>query len=231
MENKKELVGEKATQIERWLRKHKLQYTAATKHPFFYSIHDGSIDSSSFKTWLEREYVCVKSAFAPFAASVLLKARKESTDSSDVEVVLAGLGYLNDEICWLKEEAPKWHISLRSVVVDNKPVLDYFRFFERLTSSDVKYAEAVTILWAVQLVYHNGFGHCLEEGNNTPEEMKEGCKIWGNESFKQYCQSLENIANSRLEEASDEEVSKIEILILEFLENVVHFWSVNLGET
>lgn len=76
----------------------------------------------------EREYVFVKTALAPFAASVLLKAWKESVDSSDVELILAVLGYLNDEICWLKEEAPKWHISLTSAVVDhNKHVLDYFR--------------------------------------------------------------------------------------------------------
>ncbi|XP_059309921.1 probable bifunctional TENA-E protein [Lycium ferocissimum] len=119
---------QKPTQIQKWLRKHKLQYTAATKHPFVYSIHDGSVDFSSFKKWLEREYVFVKTALAAFAASVLLKAWKESTNSSDVEVMLAGLGYLNDEICWLKKEAPKWHISLTSLVVDHKPVLDYFRY-------------------------------------------------------------------------------------------------------
>ncbi|XP_059309920.1 probable bifunctional TENA-E protein [Lycium ferocissimum] len=107
----------------------------------------------------------------------------------------------------------------------------FIRFFERLTSSEVKYAEAVAILWAVESVYHNGFGQCLEEGNNTPQEMKDACKRFGNDNFKQYCQSLENIANRRLEEVSDEEVSKTEVLILEFLENVVHFWSMNLDET
>ncbi|CAN4114303.1 unnamed protein product [Withania somnifera] len=176
----------------------------------------------------EREYVFVKTALAPFAASVLLKAWKESVDSSDVEVLLAGLGYLNDEISWLKQEGTKWHISFTSVVIHHKPLLDYFRFFERLTSSsDVKYAEAVTILWAVASVYHDAFEPCLEEGNNTPE----GCKIWGNENFKQYCQSLENTANTRLEEASNEQVSKAEVLILEFLENIVIFWNRNLGET
>jgi len=95
----------------------------------------------------------------------------------------------------------------------------------------VKYTEAITILWAVESVYHNGFEHCLEEGNNTPNEMKDGCKIWGNENFKQYCQSLENIANRTLEEALDEEVSKTEVLILEFLENIVRFWNMNLGGT
>lgn len=40
------------TQIEKWLRKHKLEYTAATRHPFIYNIHDGSIHFSSYKKWL-----------------------------------------------------------------------------------------------------------------------------------------------------------------------------------
>ncbi|XP_049380302.1 probable bifunctional TENA-E protein [Solanum stenotomum] len=223
--------GKQLTQIEKWLRKHKLEYSAATRHPFIYSIHDGSIDFSCYKKWLEREYLFVKTALVPFAASVLLKAWKESINNSDVEVILGGLAYLNDEISWLKQEASKWHISLASVVLDDKPLLDYFRFFEPLTSPDVKYTEAITILWAVESVYYNGFGHCLEEGNTTPNEMKDGCKIWSNDNFKQYCQSLENIANRTLEEALDEELSMTEVLILEFLENIVRFWNMNLGGT
>lgn len=84
----------------------------------------------------------------------------------------------------------------------------------------------------MESVYQNGFGHCLEEGNNTPQEMIEACKIWGNENFKQYCQSLENIANKRLqEESNDQQASKTEVLILELFENIVPFWNVNLGET
>lgn len=93
----------------------------------------------------------------------------------------------------------------------------------------MKYTEAVTILWAVESVYHYGFAHCLEEDNTTPEEMKAACKRWGNESFKQHCQSLETVANNKLEQASEEEVSKAEVLFLEFLENVVGFWSLKLG--
>ncbi|TMW92769.1 hypothetical protein EJD97_012589 [Solanum chilense] len=229
--NNNDYKGKQLTQIEKWIRKHKLEYSAATRHPFIYSIHHGSIDFSCYKKWLEREYLFVKTALVPFAASVLVKAWKESIDSYDVEVILAFLAYLNDEISWLKQEAPKWHISLTSVVVDDKPLLDYFSFFERLTSPDVKYTEAITILWAVESVYYNGFKHCLEEGNNTPNEMEEGCKIWGSDNFKQYCESVENIANRTLEEALDEDVSKTEVLILEFLENVVHFWNMNLGGT
>ena len=43
---------EKTTMTETWLRKHRLLYVGATRHPFIRSIRDGNIDLSSFKTWL-----------------------------------------------------------------------------------------------------------------------------------------------------------------------------------
>lgn len=43
---------EKMKFIENWVIKHDSVYTAATRHPFIHSIRDGSVDLSSFKTWL-----------------------------------------------------------------------------------------------------------------------------------------------------------------------------------
>ena len=40
------------TATESWLRKHRLIYTGATRHPFILTIRDGTIDLSAFKTWL-----------------------------------------------------------------------------------------------------------------------------------------------------------------------------------
>lgn len=37
---------------ETWLRKHRLIYDAATRHPFILSIRDATVQSHSFKTWL-----------------------------------------------------------------------------------------------------------------------------------------------------------------------------------
>lgn len=37
---------------EAWIRKHRLLYDGATRHPFIRSIRDGSVDFTSFKRWL-----------------------------------------------------------------------------------------------------------------------------------------------------------------------------------
>lgn len=46
----------KITMTETWLRKHRLLYVGATRHPFIHSIRDGNVDFSSFKTWLVFNY-------------------------------------------------------------------------------------------------------------------------------------------------------------------------------
>lgn len=38
--------------IDTWLRKHRLIYVGATRHPLILSIRDGTVDISAFKTWL-----------------------------------------------------------------------------------------------------------------------------------------------------------------------------------
>lgn len=45
---------ERIDMIDTWLKKHRLLYLGATKHPFILSIRDGTVDLSHFKTWLVR---------------------------------------------------------------------------------------------------------------------------------------------------------------------------------
>ncbi|KAG8372884.1 hypothetical protein BUALT_Bualt12G0113600 [Buddleja alternifolia] len=210
-----------------WLRKHRLIYTGATRHPFILAIRGGSVDISCFKRWLGQDYIFVR-AFVPFLASVLLKAWKESDDSSDVDVILGGLAALNDEIAWFKKEASKWGVALDSVV-PQKSNLDYCRFLESLMSSDVSYTEAVTAFWVIEAVYQESFAHCLEDGSKTPEELKETCQRWGNDGFGQYCCALKSIANRQLEKASDDVVAKAEAILLSVLEYEVDFWNMSHG--
>lgn len=73
-----------------------------------------------------QDYVFVR-AFVPFAASVLLKACKESDDGSDMEVILGGVASLNDEIAWFKKEAFKWRVEL-STILPQKANQDYCRY-------------------------------------------------------------------------------------------------------
>ncbi|XP_027333067.1 probable bifunctional TENA-E protein [Abrus precatorius] len=227
MEEKVKAEEKKIGMIEAWLRKHRLLYAGATKHPLILSIRDGTIQIPSFKTWLAQDYLFVR-AFVPFAASVLIKAWKESDDNGDMEVILGGIACLEDEISWFKKEADKWGISL-SDVVPQQANINYCGLLESLISPEVEYTVAITAFWAIEAVYQESFAHCIEEGSKTPPELKETCERWGNEGFGQYCQTLQNIANRRLQKASDDELKKAEVMLLSVLEHEVEFWNMSRG--
>ncbi|KAD4384580.1 hypothetical protein R6Q59_011281 [Mikania micrantha] len=213
---------------ETWLRKHRLIYDGATRHPFIVSIRDGSVDFSSFKRWLGQDYIFVRS-FVPFVASILMKSWKESTDESDMEVILGGMASLNDEINWFKNEASKHHVSLTSVVPQNANI-NYCRFLESLMSSEIEYPVAITAFWAIESVYQQSFAHCLEEGNRVPQELKETCERWGNEGFGAYCDSLRGIVDLCLQKASAEVTAKAEVFFLSVVEHEVEFWNMSIGD-
>jgi pyrroloquinoline quinone (PQQ) biosynthesis protein C len=124
MEKKGKTGMENEGVIDTWLRKHRLLYVGATKHPFILSISDGTIDISSFKTWLGQDYIFVR-AFVPFVASLIVKAWKESDDRSDMEVILGGMAALNDELEWFKKEAFKWGVQFSHPLLPHKPNQEY----------------------------------------------------------------------------------------------------------
>lgn len=91
------------------------------------------------------------------------------------------------------------------------------------------YTVAITAFWAIEAVYQESFSYCIEEGSKTPPELKEACARWGNEAFGNYCQSLQKIANRRLQKASDEELKKAEVILLSVLEHECEFWNMSRG--
>uniref|UniRef100_A0A2N9IBZ2 Thiaminase-2/PQQC domain-containing protein n=1 Tax=Fagus sylvatica TaxID=28930 RepID=A0A2N9IBZ2_FAGSY len=167
--------------IDTWMTKHRLLFTGATRHPFVLSIRDGTVDLSAFKTWLEQDYIFVK-AFSPFAASVVMKASKESDDSSDMEVIMSVMSSQKADMR-LKSEIVKWGVQ-PSDIVPQKANLDYCRFLESLMSPDVEYTVAITAFWAIEAVYQASFALCLEDGSKTPAELRETCQRWGNDGFR-----------------------------------------------
>ncbi|XP_048322056.2 probable bifunctional TENA-E protein isoform X2 [Ziziphus jujuba] len=177
-------------------------------------------------------------AFVPFAASLLIKAWKESDNRSDLDVLLGGLAALNDEIAWFKQEAAKWGVLL-SEIVPQKTNEEYCRFLESLMSPEVEYTVAITAYWAIEAVYQESFAHCLEDGSKTPPELLETCQRWGNPGFGQYCSALRNIVNRRLERASDDQLKeglddvlkKAEVVFLRVLEYEVDFWNMSRGDS
>ncbi|KAK6930266.1 Thiaminase-2/PQQC [Dillenia turbinata] len=208
---------------EKWVKKHHLLYTGATRHPLILSIRDGSVDLSAFKRWLGQDYIFVRN-FVPFLSSVLINACKDSDDQSDMEVILSGLASLDDEVAWFKNEAKKWDIDL-SKVTPQKANQNYCGFLESLMLPEVEYTVAITALWAIEAVYQDSFAYCLEDNSKTPQELKEACQRWGNESFGGYCQKLKKIADRRLEKAPESVLIEAEMTLLRVLEHEVEFWN------
>ncbi|XP_041006149.1 probable bifunctional TENA-E protein [Juglans microcarpa x Juglans regia] len=220
---------EKSGMIDTWLRKHSLIHTGATRHPFILGIRDGTVDLFAYKTWLGQDYLFVR-AFIPFVASVLIKAWKESDNSStDMEVILSGMASLNEEISWFKSEIPKWGLQL-SGIVPQKANQDYCRFLENLMGPDVEYTVAITALWTIEAVYQASFALCLEDGAKTPAGLRQTCQRWGNDGFRQYCNSLQQIANRHLQKASNDLLTKAEVALLRVLEHEVEFWNMSRAE-
>lgn len=102
-----------------------------------------------------------------------------------------------------------------------------YRFLESLTSPEIEYTVAITAFWAIEAVYQESFAHCLEDGSNTADELKETCQRWGNDEFSQYCKALANIAERCLEKAPAEVVTKAEVVFLRVLEHEVEFWNMS----
>ncbi|CAF1704787.1 hypothetical protein HID58_053915 [Brassica napus] len=219
--------SEKKGVIDTWIDKHRSLYAAATRHDFVVSIRDGSVDLSSFKTWLGQDYLFVR-GFVPFVANVLIRAGKESGETSDMEVVLGGLASLNDEIEWFKSEGSKWGVDF-STVVAQKANQEYSRFLEALMSSEVEYSVVMTAFWAIEAVYQESFAHCLGDGNKTPAELIGACNRWGNDGFRQYCLSVKNIAERCLENASRDAFVEAENVLVRVLEHEVAFWEMSRG--
>lgn len=95
-------------------------------------------------------------------------------------------------------------------------------------SPDVEYTVAFTALWAIEAVYQASFGLCLEDGAKTPAELRLTCQRWGNDGFRQYCNSLQQIADRHLQKASSDLLTKAEVALLSVLEYEVEFWNMSL---
>ncbi|KAG2315792.1 hypothetical protein Bca52824_018914 [Brassica carinata] len=172
------------------------------------------LEFSDVYTALGRSRLPLREGFVPFVANVLIRAGKESGETSDMEVVLGGLASLNDEIEWFKSEGSKWGVDF-STVVAQKANQEYSRFLEALMSSEVEYSVVMTAFWAIEAVYQESFAH--------------SCNRWGNDGFRQYCLSVKNIAERCLENASREALVEAEDVLVRVLEHEVAFWEMSRG--
>ena len=105
------------------------------------------------------------------------------------------------------------------------------RFLRSFTEPEVIYAVAVTTFWIIETVYQDSFGFCIEEGNKTPPELLGTCQRWGSAEFKQYCQSLQRIADRSLANAPADAVKSAEEAFIRVLELEIGFWEMSSSQS
>ncbi|KAG8063671.1 hypothetical protein GUJ93_ZPchr0003g17073 [Zizania palustris] len=220
--------GKDTSTTAAWVARHRRLYERATRHPFTVSIHDGTVDLAAFRRWLGQDYMFVKE-FVAFLASVLLKCCRQS-EGSDMEIILGGLASLSDELSWFKKEADKWSVGLTEVSPLKSNTL-YCRFLQSFSEPEISYTVAITTFWIIETVYQDSFALCIEEGNETPPELLGTCQRWGSHEFKQYCQSLQIIADRCLAEAPADVVRSAEEAFLRVLELEIGFWEMSSSQT
>uniref|UniRef100_A0A0D9Z671 Thiaminase-2/PQQC domain-containing protein n=1 Tax=Oryza glumipatula TaxID=40148 RepID=A0A0D9Z671_9ORYZ len=196
--------GVEAGTTAAWMARHRGMYERATRHPFTVSIRDGTVDLSAFRRWL-----CCR-----------------QSDGSDMEIILGGLASLSDELSWFKKEAEKWSVNLAEVS-PLKSNTEYCRFLQSFSEPEISYVVAITTFWIIETVYQDSFAFCIEEGNKTPPELLGTCQRWGSPEFKQYCQSLQRIADRCLAEASADAARSAEEAFLRVLELEIGFWDMS----
>lgn len=96
-------------------------------------------------------------------------------------------------------------------------------------SSEIEYPVAISVFWAIEVVYQKSFAHCLE-GSRIPKELQGTCERWGNEGFGAYCKALRDMADRCLQKATPEVISKAEVYFLSVLEHEVEFWNMSVRE-
>ncbi|KAL5209131.1 hypothetical protein ABZP36_004754 [Zizania latifolia] len=183
-----------------WVARHRQMYERATRHSFTVSIRDGTVDLAAFRRWL--------------------------SEGSDMEIILGGLASLSDELSWFKKETDKWSVDL-AAVSPLKSNMEYCRFLQSFSEPEISYTVALTTFWILETVYQGSFAFCIEEGNKTPPELLGTCQRWGTPEFKQYCQSLQRIADRCLADAPADAVRCTEEAFLRVRELEIDFWDMS----
>ncbi|WOD38299.1 TenA family transcriptional regulator [Nodosilinea sp. E11] len=192
------------------LHTHPNAWSQATTHPFLTGCHSGTLHSAQFNTWLVQDYLFVKD-FTRMVGRVLGAA-----PDADIDVLLAGLGALKDELLWFEAKAAERSLDLAT---PPQPTCQrYCEFMASLTNQP--YSVQATALWAIEYAYNQGW----QRPGPMPEPYTEFADRWGNPGFTDYVHLLATQADDALVTASPEVQTQAEAAFLQVAELEAAFW-------
>ena len=197
------------------LEKHPQAWRDATIHPFLTQCQERTIQPQQFNTWLVQDYLFVIE-FTRFVARVLANA-----PTHHFHILLNGLNTLSDELVWFKVKAKERHLNLSA-----KPQATCSQYCEYLAMvSSMPYAVQVTVLWAIELAYNQGW----QLPGTMPEPYAEFANRWGNQDFTEYVKLLEKLADEVLLTADEKIQTQAESAFLEIASLEKDFWSMAMA--
>jgi thiaminase/transcriptional activator TenA len=192
------------------LQTHTRAWNDATIHPFLNGCKQGTIQSEQFNTWLVQDYLFVVD-FTRMVARLLAVAPPEHFD-----VILGGMSALKDELNWFQEKATERQLNLNT---QKQPTcLEYCRFMESLATKP--YPIQATAFWAIELAYNQGW----QLPGVMPKPYAEFAHRWGNPSFTQYVEVLEQQADEALQSSSESVWHQAEEAFLTVAQLEQDFW-------
>ncbi|TVQ05760.1 MAG: TenA family transcriptional regulator [Leptolyngbya sp. DLM2.Bin27] len=199
------------------LQTHPAAWQGATIHPFLTGCHSGSLQSAQFNTWLVQDYLFVKD-FTRMVGRVLGTAPDDHID-----VLLAGLGALKDELLWFEAKAAERDLDLAT-----PPQPTCQRYCEFMASLALQpYAVQATALWAIEYAYNQGW----QIPGPMPPPYTEFADRWGNPGFTDYVDLLGAQADAALSVANDTAQARAEQAFLRVAELEAAFWQMAFTAT
>ncbi|MBE9141270.1 TenA family transcriptional regulator [Nodosilinea sp. LEGE 07088] len=192
------------------LQSHPQAWHRATNHPFLSGCHSGTLQPAQFNTWLVQDYLFVKE-FTRMVGRVLGAA-----PDAHIDVLLAGLGALKDELLWFEAKATERSLDLAT---PPQPTCQLYREF--MASLTVQpYAVQATALWAIEYAYNQGW----QIPGPMPAPYTEFADRWGNPGFTDYVNLLAAQADDALVTASTNTRAQAEYAFLRVADLEATFW-------
>ncbi|WP_017300320.1 hypothetical protein [Nodosilinea nodulosa] len=192
------------------LQAHPAAWVRATTHPFLTGCQSGRLQPAQFNTWLVQDFLFVK-AFTRMVGRVLGAAPDDHLD-----VLLAGLTALKDELLWFEAKAAE-----RSLPLATPPQPTCQHYCEFMASLAIApYAVQATALWAIECAYNQGW----QRPGPMPAPYAEFADRWGNPGFTDYVRLLAAQADATLAIASPATQTQAEAAFLRVADLEAAFW-------
>lgn len=190
----------------------------ATKHPFLDECQSGTIRPEQFNTWLVQDYLFIVE-FTRMVAHLVMIA-----PVGHLDVLLAGLSVLKDELIWFREKAKERSLNLGAARQEMCEV--YCQFMKDVRGES--YPVQAVVFWAIELVYNQAW----QLPGPMVQPYDEFADRWGNRDFTEYVKILEIQANEALTDTDFQTKQRAKEVFLKISDLERGFWQMAyLGDT